>query len=413
MRIFSLHKSKSKKQVLEKTPKLAAKKFLEKRKVGTVIYLHEHPSGKIHGPYRKDNDKKIMKGGLDVFDFRVDRPQNNQIIYPPCLRGTNQLIIKRPRVGFLSNEPRIFFGDNHKIDKENNHYYTYVCKNKDYDINNLILFRKLEDSDGQSPPQIRELTLEEVKRIPPQILLGFYTQYIKRCKEDFPERREIVFRLMYMRRLFFYLFYHILPVIGKYILEKIFGKINIKKLNMNMIETNHNTMKKDNEFKHFMNIIKFLIRVKVEAVVDEIKFICNLNPEEYEKLKKEINRILQNFSQLSPLEKIINIQQSIIQSENPVLINAVENLSSSASAGVNPIGFGNQFHSQPMPPYNRDHVINLTGEIPQPRRRGPIIQAHNSSSTITGVGPMEVVEFIGLVISIPFRIIFSFMQLAG
>ena len=63
MRIFSIHKSKSKKQVLEKSPKLAAKKFLEKRKVGTVIYLHEHPSGKIHGPYRKEYDKKIMKGG--------------------------------------------------------------------------------------------------------------------------------------------------------------------------------------------------------------------------------------------------------------------------------------------------------------------------------------------------------------
>ena len=69
MRIFSIHKSKSKKQVSEKTPKLAANKFLEKRKVGTVIYLHEYPSGKIHGPYRKEYDKKIMKGGGMVIWF--------------------------------------------------------------------------------------------------------------------------------------------------------------------------------------------------------------------------------------------------------------------------------------------------------------------------------------------------------
>ena len=140
MRIFSIHKSKSKKQISEKTPKLAAQKFLEKRKVGTVIYLHEHPSGKIHGPYRKEYDKNIMKGGLDVFDYRVDRPQNSRTLYPPVLAGTNQLIIKQTRVGFLSNEPRIFFGDNRKTDTADNHYYTYVCKNKDSDINNLISF---------------------------------------------------------------------------------------------------------------------------------------------------------------------------------------------------------------------------------------------------------------------------------
>ena len=77
-------------------------------------------------------------------------------------------------------------------------------------VNNLILFRKLEDSVNKAPPQIRELTLGEVKEIPPQILLGFYTQYIDRCKEGFYERGPVEFILMYMRRLFFYLFYHIL-----------------------------------------------------------------------------------------------------------------------------------------------------------------------------------------------------------
>ena len=88
--------------------------------------------------------------------------------------------------------------------------------------------------------------------------------------------------------------------------------------------------------------------------------------------------------------------------------------SSSARSGVGPNGFGTQpFSLQPIPPYNRERVINLTSEIPQPRRRGPIIQAHNSSSTITEVGQMGVVELIGFVISIPLRIIFFFMKLAG
>ena len=405
MRIFSIHKSKSKKQISEKTPKLAAQKFLEKRKVGTVIYLHEHPSGKIHGPYRKEYDKNIMKGGLDVFDYRVDR--NRETLYPPVLAGTNQLIIKQTRVGFLSNEPRIFFGDNRKTDTTGNHYYTYVCKNKDSDINNLISFRKLEDSVNGTPPQIRELSLQEVKQINPQILLGFYTQYIDRCKEGFSRGRPIVFILMHMRRLFFYLFYHILPVIGKYILNKYFS--NSSQINVN-----------NQEFKYFMNIINFLKKIDPKEFIDEIKRICNLSQEQYQTLSQNINIILQGFSQLSPQQEINNIRQSIRQSENPSLINPVGNVSSSASAGVNPIGLGNQgtqlfrqFHSQPMPRYNNDRVINLTGEIPQPRRRGPIIQAHNSSSTITGVGPMEVVKFIGFVISIPFRIIFFFMQLAG
>ena len=399
MRIFSVHKSKSKRQVLEKSPKLAAKKFLEKRKVGTVIYLHEHPSGKIHGPYRKEYDKKIMKGGLDVFDFRVDRPQNSRIQYPLLLRGTNQLIIKRTRVGFLSNEPRIFFGDNRKTDREGNHYYTYVCKNKDSDINNLISFRKLEDSIvNGAPPEFRELTLQEVKEINPQILLGFYTQYIDRCKEDFIRRTDIVFRLMYMRRLFFYLFYHILPVIGEYILRTYCS---------NILQINRNNP----EFKYFMNIINFLKRINPQEFIDEIKLICNLNQEQYETLRSEINTILQDFSQLSSPQKRIVIQQSVIQSEIPVLINAVENLSSSVSANerVNPpIG------SQQIPPDNRFRLINLTGDNVRSRTRTRVGSNDiGSSSAITGFSPMDVIKFIGFVISIPFRIILFFMQFAG
>lgn len=295
MRIFSIHKSKSKKQVSEKSPKLAAQKFLEKRKVGTVIYLHEHPSGKIHGPYRKDYDKKIMKGGLDVFDYRVDR--NRGTPYPPLLEGTTQLIIKLTRVGFLSNEPRIFFGDNRKTDNKDNHYYTYVCKNKDYDINNLISFRKLEDSVNRAHPQIRELTLEEVKEIDPQILLGFYTQYIDRCKEDFPEGSEIIFRILYMRRLFFYLFYHILPIITIYIVITYF-----KNMNLNSIQR----LRSNSEIRYFMNIVSFIKRIlPVDRIIDEICFTCNIpiTDQRIIGIKEELKQSMEELKGFNSLNK--------------------------------------------------------------------------------------------------------------
>lgn len=337
MRIFSLHKSKSKKQVSEKTPKLAANKFLEKRKVGTVIYLHEHPSGKIHGPYRKEYNKKIMKGGLDVFDFRVDRPQNNQIIYPPCLRGTNQLIIKRPRVGFLSNEPRIFFGDNHKIDKENNHYYTYVCKNNDYDINNLISFRKLEDSIGLNPPRIRELTLNEVKQIPPKILLGFYTQYIDRCKEPF-QRRQIILRIIYMRRLFFYLFYHILPIITGYILTTYFQNI--------IIQSRNNIQQLINipEIGYFINIVSFIKRINPVDIIDEICFTCNIP-----KTDPRIMKIMKEFKKSMNDLKFMNSlhQQNPLNQLRQSINNFQEITSSNPSAGI-------------------AHGMAMTGTLPNP-----------------------------------------------
>lgn len=294
MRIFSIHKSKSKKQISEKTPKLAAQKFLEKRKVGTVIYLHEHPSGKIHGPYRKDYDKKIMKGGLDVFDYRVDR--NRGTPYPPLLEGTKQLIIKRTRVGFLSNEPRIFFGDNTNIENSN-YYYTYVCKNKDYDINNLISFRKLENRVGNMHPQIRELTLDEVKQIEPQILLGFYTQYIDRCKEGFPERSEIIFRILYMRRLFFYLLYHILPIITIYIVNTYFQNINQNSIQQ--LGSNY-------EIRYFMNIVSFIKRIHpVDIIIDEICFTCNIpiTDQRIIEIKEELRRSVEGLEVLNFLTK--------------------------------------------------------------------------------------------------------------
>jgi hypothetical protein len=328
MRIFSLHKSKSKKQVSEKTPKLAANKFLEKRKVGTVIYLHEHPSGKIHGPYRKEYDKKIMKGGLSIEDFRVDRPE--------LLPRTVQLIIKRPRVGFLSNEPRLFFGNNKNIDSQGNSYYTFVCKNKDYDINNLILFRKLEFDSDRINYQIRSLRLEEVKGIPPQILLGFYTQYIERCKEDFPEGREIIFRILYMRRLFFYLFYHILPIITIYIVNTYF-----RNMNQNRIQR----LRSNSEIGYFMDIVSFIRRISpVDRIIDEICFTCNIPTTDQRiiGIKEELRQSmegLKGFNFLTQQERAQELSRSIRGLQ--------EIVSNNSSAGL-------------------AHGIAMTGALPNP-----------------------------------------------
>jgi len=328
MRIFSIHKSKSKKQVSEKTPKLAANKFLEKRKVGTVIYLHEHPSGKIHGPYRKEYDKKIMKGGLSIEDFRVDRPE--------LLPRTVQLIIKRPRVGFLSNEPRLFFGNNKNIDSQGNSYYTFVCKNKDYDINNLILFRKLEFDSDRINYQIRSLRLEEVKGIPPQILLGFYTQYIERCKEDFPEGREIIFRILYMRRLFFYLFYHILPIITIYIVNTYF-----RNMNQNRIQR----LRSNSEIGYFMDIVSFIRRISpVDRIIDEICFTCNIPTTDQRiiGIKEELRQSmegLKGFNFLTQQERAQELSRSIRGLQ--------EIVSNNSSAGL-------------------AHGIAMTGALPNP-----------------------------------------------
>jgi len=362
MRIFSIHKSKSKKQISEKTPKLAANKFLEKKKVGTVIYLHEHPSGKIHGPYRKEYDKKIMKGGLSIEHFRVDRPE--------LLRGTEQLIIKRPRVGFLSNEPRLFFGDNKNKDSQGNFYYTYALKNRErtrifrgFNINNLMLFRELKFSDNGTPAEIRDLTHDEVIKISPVILLGLYTQYIDRCKQDFPDSGPIRTFLedIYMRRLFYYLFIHILPVITAHILNTYIGRNRVQQ--NSVIHNFKDKLKNEPELKYFMNIISFLNRVDIRAFASEITRICDLTEEQFQNIISNLELNTGNFKSLSPQEELNSIRQSLRQNRN-------------------------------------NSSTNLVGNI--------VI-----SSATSGVNPMQVVEFIGFVISIPFRIIFFFMQFAG
>ena len=109
MRIFSVYKTKSKTRVSEKTPKLAAKKFLEKKKVGTILYLQEHPSEKVHGPYQKTSDKKIMKGGLiDNLGNCYDINYNGTPFYRPCNKyeydySAGISPINRTRSGILSN----------------------------------------------------------------------------------------------------------------------------------------------------------------------------------------------------------------------------------------------------------------------------------------------------------------------
>jgi hypothetical protein len=105
MRIFSVYKTKSKTRVSEKTPKLAAKKFLEKKKVGTIIYLQEHPSEKVHGPYQKTSDKKIMKGGLvDNLGNCYDINYNGTPIYRQCNQYDDSVgLTNRTRSGILSN----------------------------------------------------------------------------------------------------------------------------------------------------------------------------------------------------------------------------------------------------------------------------------------------------------------------
>jgi hypothetical protein len=113
MRIFSVYKTKSKTRVSEKTPKLAAKKFLEKKKVGTILYLQEHPSEKVHGPYQKTSDKKIMKGGLiDMNGNCYDINYNDSKFYRPCnqydesVDYNHDILPINRRPGILSNSGR-------------------------------------------------------------------------------------------------------------------------------------------------------------------------------------------------------------------------------------------------------------------------------------------------------------------
>ncbi len=223
MRIFSLHKSKSKKQVLEKTPKLAAKKFLEKRKVGTVIYLHEHPSGKIHGPYRKEYDKKIMKGGFNLTceDFKI-------LKNPQLLEGTTQLIIKEERISSwhrrIFREPLLFFGDS-TFKQDSIPSYTYVIYNSyviDRENKNKFVKKTLTCYKVVSLNSQYRLKKVQISEIENNILLGLYYQYIERCKQDFPSLKisrgvQYYYRL-YMKRLFLYLLLYVLPKLNLYIL---------------------------------------------------------------------------------------------------------------------------------------------------------------------------------------------------
>jgi hypothetical protein len=326
MRIFSIHKSKSKKQVSEKTPKLAANKFLEKRKVGTVIYLHEHPSGKIHGPYQKDNIKKVMKGGLfgfgpSVSDFLVPDSKKD------FLKGTDQLVINRPR-SLITREPCIYFG-NKSIKKSYgsivnkipvDYYYKYAIVNKTDSTKNIssqLRFFVLNTINNNW--NVEETTIDKLKKIDPQILLGLYVQYIHRCMENFPDSRTIIYEDLYMRRLFLHLLIHVLPVIGQYIMNIYFNdKTNQQKKEAinkctEIFETKYLTTNNNNdkfyELYYFMIIVLYVRNIKVESLVNEIAKKYNIEQDKIsgiiEKGTFDISKIVQSQNQQSNTKEIM------------------------------------------------------------------------------------------------------------
>jgi len=412
MRIFRIHKSKSKKQISEKSPKLAAKKFLEKRKVGTVIYLHEHPSGKIHGPYRKEYDKKIMKGGLSIIDFRVDRIPRQ--IYPPILKSPfepqmsdlpsivpKQLIIKQTNVEFFG-EPRFFFGDNTMIDQQNNYYYTFNCKNKDkFDrkIDNLILFRKLTPIPNSSP-RIDVLTDVEVKAIPAPILLGFYTQYINYVKskifyeQDYSSKRKIPIKLIYMRRLFYYLLLNIFPIITQYILLK-YGLMDIVENNKKKKITSL-TEDYDPEIIYFFNIINFIYKINLVDLVNSIVSICKLSSNNQklisDKLNEELSIFRSNFAWLSIQEQKKNIIQSTTEIQNmPDPIYQVEQLTNSIPMSA----------QAPAP-------TPAPTPAPAPAQEGistPLTSNISQGFAMSGANIFEILEICFNILILPFKLI--------
>ena len=255
MRIFSIHKSKSKKQVSEKTPKLAANKFLEKRKVGTVIYLHEHPSGKIHGPYRKEYDKKIMKGGFNLTceHFKI-------LGNPQLLEGTTQLIIKEERISSwhhrILREPLLFFGDSTFM-QDNIPSYTYALFNSyGIDIENKNEFVKKTLTCYKVVPLNSQYRLQKVQisEIEDNILLGLYYQYIERCKQEFPSlkiSRDVqYYNRLYMKRLFLYLLLYVLP-----------------KLNLYFSNIIHNNQDKTKEKKYYTNIVDYVTNIDIDRLL--------------------------------------------------------------------------------------------------------------------------------------------------
>jgi hypothetical protein len=323
MRIFSLHKSKSKKQVSEKSPKLAANKFLEKRKVGTVIYLHEHPSGKIHGPYRKEYDKKIMKGGwrdLERNDFKISEN-------PQLLEGTNQLIIKEEKKTFLRrfiiNDPYIFFGDNtFTIDGipsytyviNNTHYLDKRNSNKNKFVQEFLVCRKLEPNGHHFRPNP-----VKISEIEPKILLGLYYQYILQCKQDYPSLKlnryvQNYYRL-YMKRLFLYLLLYVLPILNEYIAT--------------IIDNEENEYKKEKEY--YADIFEYLEDINFDVFIDMFARLYNMPPnfkQEFMKGYKKEEQKINNSNNVETISK--NVRRNSIRIESSLELQP-------SSSGTGPI----------------------------------------------------------------------------
>ena len=310
MRIFSIHKSKSKKQVSEKTPKLAAKKFLEKRKVGTVIYLHEHPSGKIHGPYRKEYDKKIMKGGawsfgsLSKSEFKVRIPLE-------ILDGTDQLIIKQTRRDIY--EPHIFFGP-----KDN--YYKYVVFNKfghmrSQTTKNIFITGLIECQ------QITAIGIvgKTMSDIEPQILLGLYYQYILRCKEDYHSLNGLEnYDGLYMKRLFLYLLLYVLPILIKYI-EKIINNDDDKSMK---------------EKSYFELIFKYVDSINLDVFIDMFARCYHMPESIKQQIKNGYKKKEENIQRKNgSVQNLENLTEEVIRSSVSIQ-SVLESPQSSSGSGA-------------------------------------------------------------------------------
>jgi hypothetical protein len=369
MRIFSIHKSKSKKQISEKTPKLAAQKFLEKRKVGTVIYLHEHPSGKIHGPYRKEYDKKIMKGGawsfgsLSKSEFKVRIPLG--YVTPRILYETDQYIIKQTRRDF--GEPHIFFGPKKfKIPRDSNVYYEFVVFNTyrhQVSLNEKQFIGGMIKCYTINGRNIVSIQMSEIK---PEILLGFYTQYIDICKIDFPPDTRQIDNIdsLYMTRLFFYLFYDILPIISKYILDTYSNKIvqnltsnnKIENLTDNTVEpfilknSIQNRFQHNPEIGYFMNILLFIKRINFDTLLDNVlrRFDITYGTDGQRAMKKRIKQQIKQlsntsnkrFKYLTPQQQVDELRRRSIHAiqESTSHIQSSSLAHDMAMTGTNPTG---------------------------------------------------------------------------
>lgn len=173
--------------------------------------------------------------------------------------------------------------------------------------------------------------------ISPEILLGFYTQYIDICKRDFPPDTRQIDNIdsLYMTRLFFYLFYDILPIISKYILDTYSNKIvqnltsnnKIENLTDNTVEpfilknSIQNLFQHNPEIGYFMNILLFIKRINFDTLLDNVlrRFDITYGTDGQRDMKKRIKQQIKQlsntsnkrFKSLTPQQQVDELRRSI------------------------------------------------------------------------------------------------------